>query len=51
MFAGVALVKLSGEGCVQDMSKVLRGVEKLKKQVQKYTCVGILRLPSAHSVF
>jgi len=37
IFAGVALVKLSGEGCVQDMRRVLKGAEKLKKLVRKYS--------------
>lgn len=41
IFAGVALVKLSGEGCVQDMRKVLKGAEKLKKLVRKYSRVRL----------
>jgi hypothetical protein len=41
IFAGVALVKLSGEGCVQDMRKVLKGAEKLKKLVRKYARVCV----------
>lgn len=41
IFAGVALVKLSGEGCVQDMRRVLRGAEKLKKLVLKYARVCV----------
>jgi hypothetical protein len=39
IFAGVALAKLSGEGCVQDMRRVLDGAAKLKKLVRKYARV------------
>ena len=42
IFAGVALVKLSGEGCVQDMRRVLKGTEKLRKLVQKYARVCVV---------
>ena len=41
IFAGVALVKLSGEGCVQDMRRVLKGAERLKELVRKYARVCI----------
>ena len=41
IFAGVALVKLSGEGCVQDMRRVLKGAEKLKELVRKYARVCV----------
>jgi hypothetical protein len=41
IFAGVALVKLSGEGCVQDMRRVFRGAEELKELAQKYARVGV----------
>ena len=46
----VALVKLLGEGCVQDMCKVLRGAEKLKKLARKYTKVGVYPPPTAYRV-
>jgi len=36
VIAGVALEKLLGEGCVQDMRKVVKGAKKLKKLAQKY---------------
>jgi hypothetical protein len=42
IFAGVALVELSGEGCVQDMSRVLRSTEKLRKLVRKYSRVCVV---------
>ena len=35
-----ALEKLLNEGCVQDMRKVVRGAEQLKKLAQKYAKVG-----------
>ena len=41
VIAGVALEKLMGEGCVQDMRKVVKGAKKLKKLAQKYTKVGV----------
>ena len=41
IFAGVALVKLSGEGGVQDMRRVFRGAERLKELVRKYASVGV----------
>jgi len=36
VIAGVALEKLLGEGCVQDMRKVVKGANKLKKLARKY---------------
>jgi len=36
VIAGVALEKLLGEGCVQDMRKVAKGAYKLKKLARKY---------------
>lgn len=41
VIAGVALEKLMGEGCVQDMRKVVKGANKLKKLAQKYAKVGV----------
>jgi hypothetical protein len=40
VIAGVALEKLLGEGCVQDMRKVVKGADKLKKLALKYAKVG-----------
>lgn len=41
IIAGVALEKLLGEGCVQDMRKVVKGAKKLKKLARKYIKVGV----------
>ncbi len=38
---GVALEKLLGEGCVQDMRKVVKGANKLKKLARKCVKVGV----------
>lgn len=51
IFAGVALVKLSGEGCVQDMRRVLKGAEKLKKLVRKYAMVCVASVLRADTFF
>lgn len=40
VIAGVALEKLLGEGCVQDMRKVAKGANKLKKLAREYAKVG-----------
>ena len=40
VIAGVALKKLLGEGCVQDMRKVVKGAKKLKKLAREYAEVG-----------
>jgi len=40
VIAGVALKKLLDEGCVQDMRKVVKGANKLKKLARKYAKVG-----------
>jgi hypothetical protein len=50
VLADVALVKLLGECCVQDMCRVLRGAEKLKKLARKYTKVGVYRRPTTYRV-
>jgi hypothetical protein len=42
VIAGVALKKLLGEGCVQDMRKVVEGAKKLKELARKYTKVGVI---------
>jgi hypothetical protein len=42
VIAGVALKKLLGEGCVQNMRKVVKGANKLKKLARKYAEVGVL---------
>ena len=42
VIAGVALEKLLDKGCVQDMRKVVKGANKLKKLAQKYAKVGVL---------
>jgi hypothetical protein len=42
VIADVALQKLLGEGCVQDMRKVVKGANKLKKLARKYAKVGVL---------
>ena len=42
VIAGVALEKLLGEGCVQNMRKVVKGAKKLKKLALKYAKVGVL---------
>jgi hypothetical protein len=42
VIAGVALEKLLGEGCVQDMRKVVKGANKLKKLARKYAKVSVL---------
>ena len=42
VIAGVALEKLLGEGCVQDMQRVVKGAIKLKKLSRKYAKVGVL---------
>lgn len=39
---GVALEKVLNEGCVQDMEKVVKGAEKLKKLAREYAKVGDL---------
>ncbi|KAF8482500.1 hypothetical protein DFH94DRAFT_367616 [Russula ochroleuca] len=36
VIAGVALEELMGEGCVQDMRKVVKGANKLKELARKY---------------
>jgi hypothetical protein len=41
VITSTALEKVLGEGCVQDMNKVLRGAIKLKRLAQKYTKVGV----------
>lgn len=41
VITGIALEKLLGEGCVQDMGKVLKGANKLKKLARKYAEVGV----------
>jgi len=41
VIAGVALGKLLGEGCVQDMRKVVEGAIKLKKLARKYAKVSV----------
>jgi hypothetical protein len=40
VIAGVALEELLGEGCVQDMRKVVKGARKLKKLARKYAKVS-----------
>jgi hypothetical protein len=42
VIAGVVLQKLLGEGCVQDMRKVVKGANKLKELARKFVKVGIL---------
>jgi len=42
VIAGVALKKLLGEGCVQDMRKVVKGENELKKLAWEYANVGVL---------
>lgn len=39
--AGATLEKHLGEGCVQDMRQVLKGVGDLKRLAQKYAGVGV----------
>jgi hypothetical protein len=40
--AGVALEKLLDEGCVQDMRKVVKGADELKKLAREYAKVRVL---------
>jgi hypothetical protein len=40
VIAGVALEKLLGEGCVQDMRKIVKGANKLRDLALKYAKVG-----------
>lgn len=42
VISGIALEKLLGEGCVQDMRKVVKGAKRLKKLARKYVKVGVL---------
>lgn len=42
VIADVALEKLLGDGCVQNMRRVVKGAKKLKKLALKYANVGVL---------
>jgi len=41
VIAGVALKKLLGKSCVQDMRKVVKRANELKKLAQEYAEVGV----------